>query len=135
MKSEGDIIQKQGKIIKGIAGFYYVLAEEKLYECKAKGVFRNKSIKPLVGDNVAIDVIDDQAMIVFALKQPNPNLNLLDKFLVMMEFQNIETIICFNKKDIADETFMEQLKTIYNNAGYRVIFASATEDEGVETVK
>ncbi|MCI9126452.1 MAG: ribosome small subunit-dependent GTPase A [Eubacterium sp.] len=154
-------MQKQGKIIKGIAGFYYVLAEEILYECKAKGVFRNKSIKPLVGDNVTIDVIDDiehkgniafieerenelirpavanvdQAMIVFALKQPNPNLNLLDKFLVMMEFQNIETIICFNKKDIADETFMEQLKTIYNNAGYRVIFASATEDEGVETIK
>ena len=161
MKSEVDIIRKQGKIIKGIAGFYYVLVKEDLYECKAKGVFRNKSIKPLVGDNVIIDVIDeegrkgnvvtieerenelirpavsnvDQAMIVFALKQPNPNLNLLDKFLVMMEFQNIETIICFNKKDIADEVYMEQLKEIYNNAGYQVVFASATEEEGVETVK
>ena len=128
---------KQGQIIKGIAGFYYVLVEEQLYECKAKGVFRNKKMKPLVGDNVEIDIIDekekkgnivsilerdnelirpavanvDQALIVFALKRPNPNLNLLDRFLVMMEYQNIETVICFNKKDIADEEYMDELKT------------------------
>lgn len=152
----------QGKIIKGIAGFYYVHIENMgIYECKAKGVFRNKSIKPLVGDNVIIDIIDekekkgnvieilerdnqlirpavaniDQAMIVFAVKKPDPNLNLLDKFLVMMEFQNIETIICFNKTDIGDEDFMKQLKTIYNNAGYKVIFASATKEEGIEIIK
>lgn len=151
-----------GKIVKGIAGFYYVFVEDKgLYECKAKGIFRNKSIKPLVGDNVAIDVIDekekkgnitdvlkrenelirpavaniDQAMIVFALKNPNPNRNLLDRFLVMMEFQNIETIICFNKKDIADDEEAEKLKKIYNNAGYEVIFTSVHENTGVLTVK
>ncbi len=118
-------------------------------------------MKPLVGDNVIIDIIDevektgniiqiderknelirpvvsniDQAMLVFALKYPNPNLNLLDKFLVMMEFQNIRTILCFNKKDIADETNMKELKEIYQNAGYEVVFASATEKEGMETVK
>lgn len=152
----------QGKIIKGIAGFYYVHVENNgIYECKAKGVFRNKSIKPLVGDNVLIDVIDenqkkgnitkvlerenelirpavanvDQAMLIFAVKQPDPNLNLLDRFLVMMEFQNIETIICFNKIDIGDDAFIEELKHIYNNAGYKVMFASATEKEGVEAVK
>ncbi|MBR3645516.1 MAG: ribosome small subunit-dependent GTPase A, partial [Lachnospiraceae bacterium] len=51
----------QGKIIKGIAGFYYVYVEGMgIYECKAKGVFRNKSIKPLVGDNVEIDIIDEE---------------------------------------------------------------------------
>lgn len=152
----------QGKIIKGIAGFYYVHVDNKVvYECKAKGVFRNKSIKPLVGDNVLIDVIDeaqqkgnitdvlerenelirpavaniDQAMLIFAVKQPDPNLNLLDRFLVMMEFQNIETIICFNKIDIGDDEFINRLKHIYNNAGYKVMFASATETEGVEEVK
>lgn len=152
----------QGKIVKGIAGFYYVHVENMgVYECKAKGVFRNKSIKPLVGDNVEIDIIDsqlkkgniievlerenqlirpavanvDQAMIVFAVKKPDPNLNLLDKFLVMMEFQNIETIICFNKTDIGNEEFMEELKTIYNNAGYKVIFASATKEEGIGVIK
>lgn len=152
----------QGKIVKGIAGFYYVHIEAKgIYECKAKGVFRNKSIKPLVGDNVMIDIIDeqnkkgnivkilerenelirpavanvDQAMIVFAVKQPDPNLNLLDRFLVMMEFQNIETIICFNKTDIGNASFIKELKDVYNGAGYKVMFASATETEGIDEVK
>lgn len=151
-----------GKIIKGIAGFYYVYVENRgIYECKAKGVFRNKSIKPFVGDNVSIDIISeeqkkgnitkvcerknelirpavaniDQAMIIFALKKPDPNLNLLDKFLVMMAFQNIETIICFNKMDIADTEFMNELKSIYDKAGYKIVFASATEEEGVERVR
>lgn len=160
IQEKGDIIF--GKIIKGIAGFYYVYIENKgIYECKAKGVFRNKSIKPLVGDNVQIDIIDeeqkkgnitkvcerknelirpavaniDQAMIIFALKKPDPNLNLLDKFLVMMEFQNIETIICFNKMDIADTAFMDELKSIYRNAGYKIIFASATEEAGIEKAR
>lgn len=152
----------QGKIIKGIAGFYYVYIEKKgIFECKAKGIFRNKSIKPLVGDNVMIDIIDeqerkgnivrilerknelirpavaniDQAMIVFALKRPDPNMNLLDRFLVMMEFQNIETTICFNKKDISDDEFMNQLMEIYEKAGYNVVFASATEEEGMKEIK
>ena len=97
-----------GKIIKGIAGFYYVHdGVSKVYECKAKGVFRNRKIKPLVGDNVEFDVLSeeqslgniveilprenslirpavaniDQAMIVFAVADPEPNLNLLDRFL------------------------------------------------------
>lgn len=50
----------RGKIIKGIAGFYYVQTEDKLYECKAKGIFRNKKMKPLVGDNVEIDILDEE---------------------------------------------------------------------------
>ena len=105
-----------GKIIKGIAGFYYVHdGVSKVYECKAKGVFRNRKIKPLVGDNVEFDVLSeeqslgniveilprenslirpavaniDQAMIVFAVADPEPNLNLLDRFLVTMEAQRV----------------------------------------------
>ena len=151
----------QGKIIKGIAGFYYVDSSDGVFQCKAKGIFRNKSIKPLVGDNVEFEITHeedqegniteilerdnelirpavaniDQAMIVFALKAPNPNVNLLDKLLVCMEYQNIETIICFNKADIADKDFAEDLASIYRNAGYKVLFTSATENEGVEEVK
>lgn len=151
----------QGKIIKGIAGFYYVDSQQGVFQCKAKGIFRNKSIKPLVGDNVEFEITHeedkegniteilerdnelirpavaniDQAMIVFALKAPNPNVNLLDKLLVCMEYQNIETIICFNKTDIADKDFAEDLASIYRNAGYKVLFTSATENEGVEEVK
>lgn len=151
----------QGKIIKGIAGFYYVDSSDGVFQCKAKGIFRNKSIKPLVGDNVEFEITHeedkegniteilerdnelirpavaniDQAMIVFALKAPNPNVNLLDKLLVCMEYQNIETIICFNKTDIADKDFAKELASIYRNAGYKVLFTSATENEGVEEVK
>ena len=89
---------------------------------------KNQLIRPAVA-NV------DQAMIVFAVKKPNPNLNLLDRFLVMMEFQNIETIICFNKTDIGDDDYMNQLQTIYQKAGYKVMFASATEEQGVDEIK
>ena len=118
----------QGKIIKGIAGFYYVhVVEFGVYECKAKGVFRKEKIKPLVGDNVEIEVLDesekkgnivkilprqnelirpavaniDQALVVFAITKPNPHFNLLDRFLVMMESKEIPVVLCFNKEDIA----------------------------------
>ena len=151
----------QGKIIRGIAGFYYVIAEdEQVYECKAKGAFRNKSIKPLVGDNVEIDIIDsvsfkgniieikerknslirpavanvDQAMIVFALKEPQPNLNLLNRFLVMMDFQGIDTVICFNKQDMGDREYMSYVDEIYSKIGYRIHFTSVKNSEGIEVI-
>ena len=51
----------QGKIVKGIAGFYYVhVVESGVYECKAKGIFRKDGVKPLVGDNVEIEVLDEE---------------------------------------------------------------------------
>lgn len=152
----------KGKIIKGIAGFYYVYVSGiGTVECKAKGAFRNKSIKPLVGDNVLIDIIDiekklgnivkilerdnelirpavaniDQAIIVFAVKRPDPNINLLDKFLVMMEYQNIDTYICFNKIDIGDEEFVDQLEKMYSDAGYKVVLSSTIEEEGIDEVR
>ena len=152
----------KGRIVKGIAGFYYVYtAEQGVYECKAKGIFRNQKIKPVVGDYVEIRVIDekektgnvveilprenelirpavanvDQALIVFSVRQPNPNMNLLDKFLVMMEYQNIETVICFNKTDLGEDSFMDELKQIYNQAGYPVFFTSTTNQIGVEQIK
>ena len=120
----------QGKIIKGIAGFYYVdVAESGVYECKAKGIFRKEKKKPLVGDNVEIEVLDekektgnliqilprknelirpaaanvDQALVIFAVRQPDPNYQLLDRFLITMEQQEIPSIICFNKKDLAEQ--------------------------------
>ena len=55
------LINMRGKIIKGIAGFYYVQVQDKVYECKAKGIFRYKNEKPLVGDNVEIEVLNEQA--------------------------------------------------------------------------
>ena len=133
----------QGKIIKGIAGFYYVhTGEDIVYECKAKGVFRKNKIKPLVGDNVILDVLDekerkgniieilkrknelirpavsniDQALVIFAAAKPNPNFNLLDRFLIMMERQSVNTIICFNKKDIVTKRNWNSLKILICSA-------------------
>lgn len=151
-----------GKIIKGIAGFYYVHnGKDRIYECKAKGVFRNKKIKPLVGDNVEFDLLDetegegninailprtnalvrpavaniDQALVVFALTHPAPNLNLLDRYLVMMEMQQVPVIICFNKSDLGDEPLMDTYRWIYEAAGYEVRFISTIEESGLEDVR
>ena len=152
----------QGKIVKGIAGFYYVhVVESGLYECKAKGVFRKEKIKPLVGDMVEIDILDDhekkgnitdilerknelirpavanidQALVVFAVTKPKPHFNLLDRFLIMMESKDIPVILCFNKKDLAKEPEIRSLKDIYEKCGYQIIFTSALEQENVEELK
>lgn len=151
----------QGKIVKGIAGFYYVyVVESGLYECKAKGIFRKDKMKPLVGDNVEIDVISeadkkgnvaeilprlntlirpavaniDQALVIFSIDRPKPNFNLLDRFLIMMEYQKVHTIICFNKKDISSTKEEEKLRKIYENCGCDVLFTSALENTGLELV-
>lgn len=152
----------QGKIVKGIAGFYYVhVVESGLYECKAKGIFRKEKLKPLVGDIVEIDVLDetekkgnivevlerknelirpavaniDQVLIVFAVTKPKPHFNLLDRFLIMMESKEIPVILCFNKKDIATDPEIIELKEIYENCGYRMVFTSALEEENVDVLK
>ncbi len=152
----------RGKIIKGIAGFYYVHAEDGgTYECKAKGGFRNKNVKPLVGDDVDIDIVDsdkllgniveilprssemirpavanvDQALLVFAISHPEPNLRLLDSFLVMMDGYELPTIICFNKIDETTEQDMKELSDIYFDSGCRVMFTSTVTGEGIEELR
>lgn len=151
-----------GKIMKGIAGFYYVgVVESGVYECKAKGIFRKDKIKPLVGDDVEIEVLNeeeklgnivkilprrselirpavaniDQALVIFAAREPKPNLSLLDRFLVIMEKQDVPVIICFNKQDLCDEEEVGRLKEIYEACGYPVVLASAKQGEGIEEIK
>lgn len=148
--------------MKGIAGFYYVHVEgHGVYECKAKGIFRKEGVKPLVGDNVELDVLDeteklgnirqilprrnallrpavanvDQALVLFAIVKPNPNFNLLDRFLIHMERQQLPTVICFNKEDIASDQEKEALRKSYETCGYQVLFISVLENRGVEQVK
>lgn len=148
----------QGKIIKGIGGFYYIhTLSNEVYECKAKGIFRNKGIKPLVGDLVEISIIDqqqkkgniieihprksqlirpavsniDQVLVIFAATKPSPNLNLLDRFLIAMEEHGVETVICFNKKDIAQPEEIDKISSIYNSCGYQVLITSTKEKNGI----
>ncbi|WP_283681845.1 ribosome small subunit-dependent GTPase A [Parablautia sp. Marseille-Q6255] len=152
----------QGKIIRGVGGFYYVdAADGNVYECRAKGIFRKNKIKPLVGDNVEISVLDetartgnvdallprrnalirpavanvDQALVVFAAASPKPNLNLLDRFLISMQQQDIPVIICFNKMDIASDECAKALEETYRGSGYRICFASVARREGIEEIQ
>lgn len=152
----------QGKIVKGISGFYYVhIAGSGIYECKAKGIFRNQKRKPLVGDTVEITVLNeadrigniekllpranelirpavaniDQAIIIFAAAKPQPNFNLLDRFLVMMEYQRVPVTICFNKADLAQKEELESFVKIYASCGYPVVFTSAKEREGIDRLQ
>ena len=151
-----------GKIMKGIAGFYYVgVVESGVYECKAKGAFRNQKVKPLVGDNVRLEVLDeeqkkgnieeilprknelirpavaniDQALIIFAAAKPQPNFNLLDRFLILMQYQKVPAVVCFNKQDMVDAEELQLLKNTYESAGYQVIFTSAAKEEGIQAVR
>ena len=151
----------QGKIIKGIAGFYYIYAEDgNVYECRAKGIFRKDNFKPLVGDNVEITVLNeeekegsvtsilprrnslirpavanvDQAFLIFAMENPKPNFLLLDRFLIMMKQQEIPAVICFNKKDVGEKEEMEKLYEIYTGCGYRVVLSSTYEGEGMDEI-
>lgn len=152
----------QGKIIRGIAGFYYVhVPEIGILECKAKGIFRKNKLKPLVGDFVTVSVIDeenkkgnidevlerknelirpavaniDQALVIFAVKKPEPNLNLLDRFLIMMQQKNIPCILVFNKSDLASEEEKNALKEIYRNSGCEILFISAKQNQGLDEVR
>ena len=152
----------QGRIIKGIAGFYYVEGrDQRVYECKAKGIFRKAGIKPIVGDDVEIEIIDekaglgnlveilprrnclyrppvanvDQAVILFAIVKPDPNYNLLDRFLIMMRQVDLPVIICFNKQDIATKEEAKELYDAYEKCGYKVLFISVKEERGLDELK
>ena len=152
----------QGKIVKGISGFYYVhVAESGIYECKAKGAFRKENRKPLVGDNVEIAILDsekklgnvdeilprtnslirpavaniDMALVIFAATSPEPNLNLLDRFLCMMEYQHVPTTICINKCDLVQQDELDKLKAVYEAAGYPMIFTSVKEKQNIKELQ
>lgn len=154
----------RGKIIKGIAGFYYIYAEDGfLYECKGRGILRQKKITPLVGDDVIISVVDkqagtgnleeilprknslirpavanvDQALIVLAKTNPMPNMALLDRLLVMMDKADIKSIIAFNKDDLdAPENMdLEAEKEAYIEAGYKVINICVHTGQGLDELR
>ena len=152
----------QGKIVKGISGFYYVhVVESGIYECKAKGIFRQQKMKPLVGDDVEIDIISEekktgnvaailprknalirpavanveQALLIFAAASPNPNFNLLDRFLVMMGRQDVPVILCFNKCDLITEEQQQEIASIYEASGCKILFVSAKKELGLKKLQ
>lgn len=131
-----------GKIIKIVSNDYTVLMDNQEYVCKARGKFRALRVTPVVGDNVEFDknkkyILDilkrknelnrpmvsnvDQALIVVSVKEPDLDLYLLDKLLCLIEFHNIEPIICFTKLDLLEDTKpIIELKKYYQTIGYKV---------------
>ena len=151
----------EGRIIKGIGGFYYIEKEKGLYECRARGILRQNKITPLVGDFVKISVVDEdnkkgvveeiqerktelvrppianvnKALIVFAVKNPTPHLSLLDRFIVLAERENLEIVIILTKIDLDDDNTFEKIKNIYEPCGYKVIGVSNLENKNIDKVK
>lgn len=147
----------KGKIVKGIGGFYYVDADSVIYECKARGSFRNKNQKPLVGDNVqicinenaenTIDVIEerknelvrpplanlDTLFIIASLVDPKINTLIIDKLIAIAEYKNIEPVIVLTKTDLCSD--YQQYVDIYEKAGFDVIVCDNVTGEGADKVK
>lgn len=147
----------KGLIVKGIGGFYYVQTELGVIEAKGRGVFKKDGITLCVGDDVDIEIIDEEKgkgviekiyprkncfirppianvdafIVVFAAKSPAPNFPIIDKFLVNAEKHGIEPIICINKKDLVSEEEIEKIKDIYKDS-YKVVAVSTLEKEGLE---
>lgn len=150
-----------GKIIKGIGGFYYVDTELGIYECRARGIFRKDKITPLVGDRVKISIVDeeskkgvveeidkrytelvrppianvDKVLIVFAITNPKPNLSLLDRFIVLAEKENLEIVIVLTKADLDEDSMLDELKGIYELSGYKVIPVSNKTKLNIDKIK
>lgn len=150
----------KGTIVKGIAGFYYVKHEGEVYQCKARGNFRNDGIKPMVGDFVTFEEGQgeeddgwiteiherknsfirppisnvDCFVIVMAAAQPKPNLAVMDKFLVMAEKSNTDIVLCVNKTDLAKKKTLDMLEEIYGNV-YPMVFISCSKGEGLDELK
>lgn len=157
-----DFARLRGKIIKGIAGTYTVKADNDIeYACKAKGAFRKDGIKPVIGDNVVIDIISeesrdgniveilprsnamirpavaniDMALIVAALKSPDPNFLMLDKLILHFKQQGIPIIMCFNKEDIASKDSVSEYSDLYINSGVKVVVISAGNNQGIDELR
>ncbi|MDM5226268.1 ribosome small subunit-dependent GTPase A [Cytobacillus sp. NJ13] len=149
----------EGKIIKALAGFYYVLSGDETIQCRGRGVFRKNKVNPLVGDEVVFQAESitegyilevkerknelirppianvDQAILVFSAVEPGFSTSLLDRFLVLVEFNHIKPIICITKIDLTDEDEykeIQQYASDYRKAGYDVLLTSSETEEGVK---
>jgi len=153
---------ESGKIIRSISGFYDVDTGSQIYRCRAKGLFRLLGVKPLVGDDVVIEVTDtvsdpmegnvvevldrrselirptvanvDQALLVFALTNPAPSFNMLDRFLISMQIRGLASVLCFNKLDLAGRGQLEEIRETYSSCGCTTLFISVEEETQLQEV-
>ena len=150
----------EGKIVKALSGFYYVLTNDgEVTQCRGRGIFRKNKVTPLVGDIVQfqaenqkegyiLEVLDrknelvrppisniDQAILVFSAVEPNFSTALLDRFLVLIESKGIEPIICISKMDLLEgEEEILPYANYYREIGYSVILTSIKEPNELEVI-
>lgn len=150
------MIEKEGILVKGIGGFYYVDSDNTTYECKARGVFRKKGVSPYIGDKVKITVPDtgfalideilprknslirppmaniDNIIVVTSICDPAPNTLILDKMIAAAVNNNITPIIVISKSDLKNPS---DFADIYRNAGITTICTSVFDESGLNKVK
>ncbi len=152
----------EGRIIKSLSGFYYVLHDGQVTQCRGRGVFRKKKVTPLVGDEVVFQADNelegyileikerknelvrppisnvDQALLVFSAIEPDFSTVLLDRFLALVESNDIQPVICISKVDLLSEKqkqLIEQYAEDYRKIGYEVILTSTVTENGIAEIK
>src|SRR4051812_40171389 len=135
----------EGKIMKALSGFYYVLDGEEVIQCRGRGIFRKNKVTPLVGDSVVYQAENktdgyvleikprknelirppianvDQAILVFSAVEPDFSPALLDRFLVLIEFNHIEPLICITKMDLTDHEERNKISDMQINIGLQAM--------------
>ena len=151
----------QGLIIENISNLYKIKVKDEIYEANARGKFKQEDISPVVGDNVEIQVLNEdkkeaviekimtrttyikrpkmsnitQIILVVSSKDPKPDLLLLDKQLTFAEFLGIIPIIVLNKTDLDKKKEFEEIEKVYKKIGYTVIKTNAKEEKGIKELK
>lgn len=150
---------EEGRIVKGIGGFYYVRTEHDLLECRARGIFRNTNEKPYVGDLVQVTRNPDgsgnlekilprtslllrppvanatQVIAVFSWKEPKLNESLLHKVVVSGEREGLRVVVCFNKAEFMDEIHKKEVRDWFAHTGYPVLFVSARDQVNLDQIR
>jgi ribosome biogenesis GTPase / thiamine phosphate phosphatase len=153
------VAMPEGKIVKALSGFYYVLHDGRMIQCRGRGVFRKNKITPLVGDEVVFQAENDregyimevkerknelvrppianvdQAILVFSAAEPSFSTVLLDRFLVLVEYNHIKPLICITKMDLTNEDEKQAIMKYanqYRDIGYEVLITSSETEAGVD---
>lgn len=147
----------KGKVISIISNIFYIEQDGKIYKCTSRGIFKTKELKPVVGDNVLIEIEGNtgnvlevlnrekyikrpkianitQLILVISCKNPAPDLLMLDKQLAFAEFLKLNPIIVINKVDL-DEKQANMVESMYSKIGYTVIKTNAKENINIDEIK
>ena len=151
----------QGRIIRGVGGFYYLDNGKEVYECRARGVFRKNGEKPLVGDLVEFHVTDeaekegsvdrilerknqivrpelanvDRIFLCFSASVPEPNYDMLNRYLALSTLNEIPVSLAVTKSDLVTKEEQEEIAEAFHAAPYPLFFISAFEKTGLSELK